>query len=117
MALKWTVWVFEHESGPEKGRLGFTHKFLSLYSHAHDERELEYAAGSLLICRPLAGRHRVDRNAGPWRVAVFQHRQLMSIKGDGASLRRVVDVLPHPLEPRTTNPTKRCCMKTNFVHN
>ena len=82
-----TVWVLEDESGPKEARLGFRSQFFSHYSHAHDERQLDNASGSLLILRPLAGRHRVDRNAGLLRVAEFQHRQLMAIDGDGASLK------------------------------
>ena len=117
VALKRAVWVLKHESGPEEGRLGFRSQFISHYSHAHDERQLECASGKSLVHRPVTRRHSVKWNGSARRVAEFQHRQLMSIEGDGASLRRVVDVSPHPLEPRTTSPTKRCCMKVDGAHN
>ena len=114
VALKRAVWVLKHESGPEDGRLGFRSQFISHYSHAHDERQLECASGKSLVHRPVTRRHSVKWNGSARRVAELQRQQLLTIDGDGAPLRRVALL---PLYTLSIKPTKRRCVKVDGAHN
>ena len=85
----------------------------SHYLHAHNELQVENAAGSLYVQRSVARRHSVERNGGAWRVAKLLHQQLLTIDVDRAPLRRVALL---PLYSWAIKPTKWRRVKSNVVH-